>query len=114
MERCLFCKIAAGEVEADVVHSSDDVVAFRDIDPKAPTHVQVIPREHIESARAVRDRHGPVLAEMFQVATHLAKAEGIDRRGWRLVTNVGREAGQSIHHLHLHLLGGRALGWPPG
>jgi len=114
MATCLFCRIVAKEVEADIVHESDDVLAFRDIDPVAPTHILVIPKEHIDSARAVRDRHAELAAELFQVAAHLARADGIDRTGWRLVTNIGDDAGQSVHHLHIHLLGGRRLGWPPG
>jgi len=114
MEDCLFCRIARGEQQADIVHSGDEVVAFRDIDPKASTHILVIPKEHIESARAIKDGHGDLLVDLFHVAAHLAKAEGIDRSGWRLVTNVGPDAGQSVHHLHLHLLGGRPMEWPPG
>jgi histidine triad (HIT) family protein len=114
VEDCLFCRIASKEIEADVVHASDDVVAFRDINPQAPTHTLIIPKEHVESARALRDRHGEMLAEILQVAAHLAKADGIDRSGWRLVTNVGPDAGQSVRHLHFHLLGGRPMAWPPG
>lgn len=111
---CLFCKIVAREVPADVVHSSDNVVAFRDINPQAPTHILIIPKEHVESARALRDRHSALLAEIFSTAAHLARADGVDRRGWRLVTNVGPDAGQSVRHLHFHLLGGREMAWPPG
>jgi histidine triad (HIT) family protein len=111
---CLFCKIVDGDVEADVVHSGDNVLAFRDINPQAPVHLLIIPKEHIESARALRDRNAALLAEIFQAASHLAKAEGIDRAGWRLVTNVGEQAGQSVRHLHFHLLGGRPMKWPPG
>jgi len=111
---CLFCKIGAGEIPADVVHASDRVVAFRDVNPKAPTHILIIPKDHIASAEAITDKDGDVLAEMFQAAAHLARSEGIERSGWRLVTNVGPDAGQSVPHLHLHLLGGRGLGWPPG
>jgi histidine triad (HIT) family protein len=114
VEDCLFCRIASKEIEADVVHASDEVVAFRDINPQAPTHILIIPKEHVESARALRDRHGEMLAEILQVAAHLAKAEGIDRSGWRLVTNVGPDAGQSVRHIHFHLLGGRPMAWPPG
>jgi histidine triad (HIT) family protein len=114
VEDCLFCRIASKEIEADVVHASDDVVAFRDINPQAPTHTLIIPKEHVESARALRDRHGEMLAEILQVAAHLAKADGIDRSGWRLVTNVGPDAGQSVRHIHFHLLGGRPMAWPPG
>jgi histidine triad (HIT) family protein len=111
---CLFCRIAAGEQEADVVHSSDHVVAFRDINPQAPVHILIVPKEHIESARAIKDRNAAVLAEIVQTAAHLARAEKVDQSGWRLVTNVGPDAGQSVHHLHFHLLGGRKMAWPPG
>ena len=114
MTECLFCGIAAGEIDADVVHSSDHVVAFRDINPQAPVHLLVIPKEHIESARSLTDKHADLLAEMFETASHLAKANEVDRSGWRLVTNVGSDAGQSVHHLHFHLLGGRQMAWPPG
>jgi histidine triad (HIT) family protein len=111
---CLFCKIARREIEADVVHETDRVVAFRDIRPQAPTHLLLIPKDHVESAATVTDEHGKLLAEIVQAAAHLAKAEGIDRSGWRLVTNVGPDAGQSVFHLHFHLLGGRGMSWPPG
>jgi len=111
---CLFCRIAAREAPADIVHASDTVVAFRDMHPRAPTHVLLIPREHVESAADLGPPHAGMLAELFVVAAHVAKAERIDRSGWRLVSNVGPGAGQSVFHLHFHLLGGRALGWPPG
>jgi histidine triad (HIT) family protein len=111
---CLFCKIAAREIPADVVHETDDVVAFRDINPKAPTHILVIPKRHVGSAAMITDDHGKLLAEIFQVATHLARAEGVGGSGWRFVTNVGPDAGQSVAHLHFHLLGGRGMSWPPG
>jgi histidine triad (HIT) family protein len=111
---CLFCKIAAQEVPADIVHSSDGLVAFRDINPQAPTHLILIPRDHVTSLAEVSDDHGRILAEIAQAATHLARAEGVDRSGWRLVTNVGPDAGQSVFHLHFHLLGGRKMKWPPG
>lgn len=114
MDDCVFCAIARGEGEADLLHSDDDVVAFRDINPQAPTHILIVPKQHIESARAVKDGHGDLLAQILQVATHLAKVEGVERSGWRLVTNVGPDAGQSVHHLHFHLLGGRRMEWPPG
>ena len=111
---CLFCKIARREVEADVVHETDRVVAFRDVRPQAPTHILLIPKDHVESAATVTEEHGELLAEIVQAAAHLAKAEGVDRSGWRLVTNVGPDAGQSVFHLHFHLLGGRGMSWPPG
>ena len=111
---CLFCKIAAQEVPADIVHSSDGLVAFRDINPQAPIHLILMPRDHVPSLAEVTDDHGRILAEIAQAATHLARAEGVDRSGWRLVTNVGPDAGQSVFHLHFHLLGGRRMEWPPG
>ena len=111
---CIFCKIATREIPADIVRESDRVVAFRDLDPKAPTHILLIPKEHIVSLAEIEDVHGDVLADIAQAAAHLARAEGIADDGWRLVTNVGPNAGQSVFHLHFHLLGGRAMNWPPG
>lgn len=111
---CIFCRIAAREVPAEIVHATDKVVAFRDLNPQAPTHILVIPKEHLASVADVAEGHRGVLAEIVAAAAHLAKAEGIDRTGWRLVTNVGRDAGQSVDHLHFHLLGGRVMKWPPG
>ena len=111
---CIFCKIAAREIPADIVRESDRVVAFRDTDPQAPTHILLIPKEHIVSLAEIEDVHGDVLAAIAQAAAHLARAEGIADDGWRLVTNVGPNAGQSVFHLHFHLLGGRAMSWPPG
>ena len=114
MEQCLFCKIVAGDMDTELVHSSDNVVAFRDINPQAPVHLLIIPKEHIESARGLTDKQADLAAEIFETAHHLAKANEVDPTGWRLVTNVGANAGQSVPHLHFHLLGGRRLGWPPG
>jgi len=111
---CLFCKIAAREIPAEILRESDRVVAFRDVDPKAPTHILVIPKEHIESLDAIRDTHAGLVADIVQSASHLARTEGIDQSGWRLVSNVGRDAGQAVFHLHFHVLGGRPMGWPPG
>ena len=110
---CLFCKIARREIPAEIVHESDRVVAFRDLRPVAPTHILLIPKEHIESAASIEEGHGKLLADLFRTAAHLAKAENLDS-GWRLLTNVGPEAGQSVFHLHFHLLGGRPMEWPPG
>ncbi|HET7235452.1 MAG TPA: histidine triad nucleotide-binding protein [Actinomycetota bacterium] len=110
----MFCRIVAHEEPAQILHSTDTILAFRDIDPQAPTHVQLIPKEHLSDVRDLEDRHGATLADLFQAAAHLAKAEGIDRSGWRLVANVGHDAGQSVYHLHFHLLGGRRMSWPPG
>ena len=111
---CLFCKIAAGDVPADLLHQDDLVVAIRDISPKAPTHLLLMPREHVVSAADLTDAHGPMLGRLFEVAADLARQAGITERGFRLVTNAGSGAGQSVPHLHFHLLGGRSMGWPPG
>src|SRR5687768_9140056 len=109
---CLFCRIAAGEIQADVVFSDDQVVIFRDINPKAPTHVLAIPRRHIPSAAELTDGDGPLLAAIFGALRHVAEEAGL--HGYRIVTNTGAEAGQSVFHLHFHLLAGRSLSWPPG
>jgi histidine triad (HIT) family protein len=111
---CLFCKVVAKEIPSDEVLSSEGTYAFRDINPAMPSHVLVVPREHIESADTVRPEHAKVLAEMFDTAQQVARAEGLDSRGYRLVLNVGEDALNSVPHLHLHVLGGRSMGWPPG
>lgn len=113
MTDCLFCKIASGEIDADFVLESENIVAFRDINPAAPTHVLVIPKEHIASADDLTVSHGELLGEIFEAMSSISRSEGIER-GHRIVTNVGPEAGQSVHHLHFHLLGGRTMSWPPG
>lgn len=109
-EDCVFCRIAARRIPAEILHDSDTVVAFRDVDPKAPTHVLLIPREHVASIADLGDGHAEVLLELMRAASDLARAEGIDESGWRLVTNRGPDAGQSVFHLHFHLLGGRPMG----
>ena len=111
---CLFCRIAAAEIPATIVHDDDLVVAFRDIDPVAPTHILLIPRRHVASAADLAEADRELLGRLFAVASQLARDEGIAEPGFRLVTNVGPDAGQSVEHLHLHLLGGRKLAWPPG
>jgi histidine triad (HIT) family protein len=111
---CIFCKIAASEIPAEILRESDRIVAFRDLNPQAPTHILLIPKEHIASLADVTDDHGAMLADVAQAATHLARTEGIDQTGWRLVSNVGPDAGQAVFHLHFHLLGGRKMLWPPG
>ncbi|MGH2756132.1 MAG: histidine triad nucleotide-binding protein [Actinomycetota bacterium] len=113
MADCLFCKIAARELGSEIVTETDNVLAFKDINPGAPTHVLVIPKEHITSAQELDSAHAALLAEMFGVMADIAAGAGLDR-GHRLVTNVGPDAGQSVHHLHFHVLGGRPMSWPPG
>lgn len=114
MADCLFCKVAAGEIPADVVYQDEQVVAFRDIQPQAPTHVLIIPRKHIGSLLEAGDDDVELLGRLQATAIRLAREEGLDRSGFRLVTNTLAGAGQSVFHVHVHLLGGRALGWPPG
>jgi histidine triad (HIT) family protein len=111
---CLFCKIFAREIPAKEVFRDEEIVAFEDIRPVAPVHVLVIPKEHIPSVHDLRSAHGPMLSRMFQVANQVADERKIDRDGYRIVFNKGPQAGQSVYHVHLHLLGGRAMGWPPG
>jgi histidine triad (HIT) family protein len=111
---CLFCRIVAGEVPSTEVASSDNTYAFRDIAPAMPTHVLVVPRQHIESADTVRPEHADLLAEMFATAQDVARREQVEGHGYRLVFNVGEHAQNSVPHLHLHVLGGRPMQWPPG
>jgi histidine triad (HIT) family protein len=111
---CLFCRIVADELPSTRVHEDDAVIAFRDIAPRAPTHVLVIPREHIASAADLTEANGPILGRLFAVAADVARSEGIADAGYRVVTNVGRWGGQSVDHLHFHVMGGRAFDWPPG
>jgi histidine triad (HIT) family protein len=111
---CPFCRIVAGELPAKVLRQTDHVVAFRDINPQAPTHILIVPKEHLRSLEEIDEGHAPLLVEMIQAAVQLARAEGVDRSGWRLVANTGADAGQSVDHLHFHLLGGRRMAWPPG
>lgn len=111
---CLFCGIVAGSVPADVVARSERSVAFRDISPQAPLHVLVVPVEHIDHAAAVESSHAEIVADLFVTARRVAEAEGVAASGYRLVCNVGEDASNTVGHLHMHLLGGRRLGWPPG
>jgi histidine triad (HIT) family protein len=113
-EDCLFCKIFAREIPAKEVYRDDDVVAFDDIRPVAPTHVLVVPKEHIRTVHDLKPEHAPLLFHLFEVANRVADERKIDRDGYRLVVNKGPQAGQTVYHLHVHLLGGRAMGWPPG
>jgi histidine triad (HIT) family protein len=111
---CLFCRIVAGEIPSAEVASTAGTYAFRDIEPQAPTHVLVIPKAHVQDAAAVTAEHGDLLAELLATAQAVARSEGIAESGYRLVFNVGEDALNSVPHLHLHVIGGRRLGWPPG
>jgi histidine triad (HIT) family protein len=111
---CLFCRIVAGEIPATRVHEDDLVIAIRDIAPRAPTHILLMPRRHIASALELTDDDAAVTGRLFAAAADIARAEGLADAGYRLVSNVGRWGGQSVDHLHVHLMGGRAFDWPPG
>ena len=111
---CLFCRIVAGEVPSSEVTSSPSTYAFRDIQPTAPTHVLVVPRTHVTDASHLRPEHCHLLADMIATAQEVTRMEGIAERGYRLVFNVGPDALNSVPHLHLHVIGGRRMGWPPG
>ena len=111
---CLFCSIATEKVPADVLYEDDNVVAFRDNNPQAPTHILIIPREHIKYAADLSESHSALLSQMFKTANKIALDENISESGYRMVINNGKGAGQTVFHLHLHLLGGRPMNWPPG
>jgi histidine triad (HIT) family protein len=113
-EDCLFCKIVAGDIPADIIHESDTVMGFRDISPQAPTHVLLIPRRHISTINDLEQGDREVIGDLYLAAKAVAAAEGLSEPGYRVVMNCNEEAGQSVFHIHLHLLGGRGLGWPPG
>jgi histidine triad (HIT) family protein len=111
---CLFCKIAEHQIPATLIHEDDRVVAFRDISPQAPVHALVIPRRHIATLNELQPGDGDLLGHMVKTAQQLAVKDGIAESGFRLVMNCNREGGQTVYHIHLHLLGGRAMHWPPG
>lgn len=110
---CLFCKIIAGEIPSQKVYEDEKVLAFKDIEPQAPFHILIIPKEHIVSAAAIDESNSGIVAYIFEIAAKLAKEHKLEG-GYRLVTNSGSDAGQTVGHLHFHMLAGRLLGWPPG
>lgn len=110
---CLFCKIIGGEIPSNKAYEDDTVFAFRDIDPQAPVHILIVPKEHIASAKDINESNSAVVAHIFEVAAKIAKAEGLDD-GFRIVNNCGDSAGQTVKHLHFHLMGGREFTWPAG
>lgn len=114
MDGCLFCKIARGDIPAQIVYQDDTVTAFRDINPQAPVHFLVIPNRHVGSAAEIGPGNGALMAALMVAANHVAEQEGLAPTGYRLVMNVGADAGMTVPHLHLHVLGGRRLSWPPG
>ncbi len=114
MEDCLFCRMAAGAIKPDIVYEDDDLIAFRDINPQAPVHILIVPRRHVATTNDLAAADTELAGRMVLVAAEIARAEGVDESGYRLVVNCNEGAGQSVFHLHLHLLAGRRLGWPPG
>jgi histidine triad (HIT) family protein len=114
MTDCLFCKIIAGEIPGAIVHQDDELVAFKDINPQAPLHVLIVPRKHIPSINDLSSKDDALVGAMIRCAATLARQHGYDERGYRTVFNTNREAGQTVFHIHLHLLAGRGLAWPPG
>ena len=114
MPSCLFCQIVAGNIDADVVRIGELTLAFRDIRPQAPIHVLIIPKEHLANVAELTPEHGDLLVETAGMAKWIAASEGIAESGYRIVTNTGPDGGQTVDHLHFHLLGGRQMTWPPG
>ena len=114
MPSCLFCQIVAGNIDADIVRTGELTLAFRDIRPQAPVHVLIIPKEHLASTAELTEDDGDLLVEVAQMAKWIAAAEGVAESGYRVVTNTGPDGGQTVGHLHFHLLGGRQMTWPPG
>jgi histidine triad (HIT) family protein len=114
VEDCIFCRIVAGEIPSDVVYRDDYVTAFRDIEPQAPLHVVIVTNEHVQSTEQLEDRHEAATGRLLLAARHVARQEGVSEHGYRLTINTGRNANQLVQHLHLHLMGGRVFGWPPG
>ena len=114
MPDCLFCRVATGEIPASIVYEDTRLIAFKDINPQAPTHILVIPRQHIASLNDLGSEDDALVGEMTRRAAAIAKEEGLAERGYRVLFNCNADAGQTVFHIHLHLVGGRRLGWPPG
>lgn len=114
MEDCLFCKIAAGDIPSNKLFEDEAILAFYDIDPQAPVHFLVIPKRHVESAAALGENDGALLGHIYATIAMLCRQLGVDKNGYRVVTNVGVHGGQSVPHLHFHVLAGRSMKWPPG
>lgn len=111
---CIFCKIVAGDIDADIVYQSEELVGFRDLNPQAPTHVLIIPRRHISTINDITESDAELIGQLFVAAKEIAAQEGISESGYRVTMNCNAGAGQSVFHVHLHLLGGRQFTWPPG
>lgn len=111
---CIFCKIVAGEIPSSKVYEDDKILAFNDIEPQAPVHIIIIPKEHIPSANAINESNADVIAHIFKVIPEIAKEAGVAENGYRIVNNCGKDGGQTVEHIHFHLTGGREFGWPAG
>ena len=111
---CVFCKIVDGEIPADKLYEDDEIIAFYDLSPQAPKHFLVIPKEHITSAQEITEDNSDIIAKIFEVIPKLARQEEIAEKGFRIINNIGKQGGQSVDHIHFHILGGRDLQWPPG
>lgn len=114
MEDCIFCKIIHREIPSDIVYEDEKVLAFRDVDPKAPFHILVIPKEHIKSANDITEKNADIVGYIFRIIAQIAKENGFAEDGYRIVNNCGEKAGQTVHHMHFHVLAERDFGWPPG
>lgn len=114
MSDCIFCKIASKEIPSEILYEDDKVIAFKDVNPQSPIHILVIPKEHIESANHVDDGNSNLIGHIFLIIKDLAKKLGIDKEGYRIVNNCGEFGGQTVSHIHFHILGGRKFSWPPG
>ncbi|MFA5524829.1 MAG: histidine triad nucleotide-binding protein [Tissierellales bacterium] len=114
MSECIFCKIASGDIQANVTYEDDKIIAFKDSNPQSPIHVLIIPKEHIPSANYIDENNSDIIGEIFVLINKIAKEMGLDKQGYRIVNNCGEFGGQSVDHIHFHLLGGRQLQWPPG
>ncbi len=114
MPECIFCKIAKGDIPANKVYEDDKVVAFNDVSPQSPTHILIIPKEHIPSTNNIDESNSHIISHIFVVINKIAKEKGLDSQGYRIVNNCGEFGGQTVEHIHFHLLGGRQLQWPPG
>ena len=114
MTDCIFCKIVSGEIKGTIVHKDDHATAFRDINPAAPTHILIVPNRHIDSVNALTNDDKPLVGHLFMVAGQLAKSEGIDQSGYRIIVNTGANGGQTVFHLHVHLIGGQPMKHPMG
>lgn len=114
MENCIFCRIFKKEIPSTILYEDKETLAFKDINPQAPTHAVIIPKEHIERVSDLTEKNAPLIGRLVLIGNHLARKEGFSEKGYRLVINCNREGGQTVYHLHLHLLGGRPFRWPPG